>query len=277
MIFPLIISILANFIWAITNHIDKFLLSNQSKSNIKTLLVFSTLIAGIIFSPIWLVISRLSVWINLTSLSSIFFSAITYIIVTYFYFKSLEKNDASIVVVMFQLIPVFCYFLSFILFKETLTLKQNIGAFIIFSSASLISLDFNSKNNQDKRKALILMILSSLFYAFYYILFDISIRNSAYNSCAFWYQISLLIIGILFMCIPSMRKSFLDSIKTNGKKFFLFNSINELLNIIANLLVNFANTVMPIVLVNVLNGFQGMFSFLIAVIGIKFLSSFKKL
>ena len=116
----IIIAIFASFLWGITNHIDKFMINgiDESGSSVKTLLVFSTLIAGLVFSPIWLIISKFSVSISTISLIAILISSLIYILGTYFYFKALDKNDASIVVVMFQMIPVFSYILALIFFKE---------------------------------------------------------------------------------------------------------------------------------------------------------------
>ena len=177
---------------------------------------------------------------------------------------------------MFQLIPVFSYILAYIFFKETLTKWQIIGSIIIILSAVLISFDFEEKNNKSKFKALLLMTLSSLFYAVYFILFDIAIRDSSYNSCAFWYQIGFLLIGLFLMCIRSFRTTFINAIKTNGKKYFSFNAVNEILNLIANLLVNFANVTIPIAMANILNGFQGAFVFILGAIGVKVLPKYFK-
>ena len=120
------------------------------------------------------------------------------------------------------------------------------------------------------------MTLSSLFYAIYFILFDVAIRNSSYNSCAFWYQVGFILLGIFLMCIKSYRTTFIRAIKTNGKKYFSLNITNEVLNLIANLLVNFANLTIPIALANVLNGFQGAFVFVLGVIGVKLLPKYFK-
>ena len=273
-----IITIFASFLWALTNHIDKFMINgvDESGSSLKTLLVFSTLIAGAIFTPIWLIVSNFSVSINTLSLVCIFLSSIVYILATYFYFIALNNNDASIVVVMFQLIPVFSYILALIFFKENLTIQQIIGSIIIILSAIIISFDFKGSNKKNKFKALLLMSLSSLMYAVYFILFDISIRNSSYNSCAFWFQVSFLLIGIVLICIKSYRSVFIKAIKANGKKYFSLNITNEALNLIANLLVNFANLTIPIALANILNGFQGAFVFILGVIGVKFLPKYFK-
>lgn len=273
-----IITIFASFLWALTNHIDKFMINgvDESGSSLKTLLVFSTLIAGAIFTPIWLIVSNFSVSISTLSLICIFLSSIVYILATYFYFIALNNNDASIVVVMFQLIPVFSYILALIFFKENLTIQQIIGSIIIILSAIVISFDFKGNNKKNKFKALLLMSLSSLMYAVYFILFDISIRNSSYNSCAFWFQVSFLFIGIVLICIKSYRTVFIKAIKTNGKKYFSLNITNEALNLIANLLVNFANLTIPIALANILNGFQGAFVFILGIIGVKLLPKYFK-
>ena len=103
MIKEIIITIFASLLWGITNHIDKFMINgiDEYGSSIKTVLVFSTLIAGLVFSPIWLIINNFSVSISILFLISILLASLIYILATYFYFIALNKNDPSIVVVMF--------------------------------------------------------------------------------------------------------------------------------------------------------------------------------
>ena len=272
------LTILASFLWGITNHIDKFMINgiDENGNNVKTLLVFSTFVAGIVLTPIWLILSKFNLAISTLSLISVLSASVVYILATYFYFKALSENDASIVVVMFQLIPVFSYILALILFKENLNLQQIIGSLIIIASAVIISFDFKEKNNKKKFKALLLMTLSSLLYAVYFILFDIAIRDSAYYSCAFYYQIGFLLLGIILLFIKSFRTSFLKAIKNNGKQYLALNTTNEVINLTANLLVNFANLTIPIALANVLNGLQGMFVFILGVLGTIFLPKYFK-
>ena len=271
-------ALFASFLWGITNYIDKFMIVDigEAKSNIKVLLVFSTFIAGIVLTPIWLILSHLDINISIISLLSVLIASFVYIIATVFYYKAIEKNDASIVCVMFQMIPVFSYILALILFKENLTIRQIIGSIIIISSAVIISFDFDEKNNKEKFKALLLMILSSFCYSIYYILFDIGIRISSFYACAFWYQIGFLIMGLVLLCIKSYREPFINTIKKNGKKYLTLNTINELINLIACLLTNYANLLIPIALVNVLGGFHGTFAFILGVIGTKLLPKYIK-
>ena len=232
--------------------------------------------AGIILSPIWLIASKFSVGVSGVSLICVLLSSFAYILATYFHYKALEKNDASIVVVMFQLIPVFSYILALVFFKENLAIQQIIGSVIIILSAVLISLDFEERNSKGKWFALILMALSSLLFATYFFLFDIGIRNSPYNACAFWLQIGLLALGLILMCIKSYRTTFIKAIKNNGRRYISLNVTNEVINLIANLLVNFANVTIPLALANVLNGLQGAFVFILGAIGVKALPKYFK-
>ena len=106
MTFAIILSIFAPFLWAMTNHIDKYLLTkiDTGKSNIKVLLVFSTFVAGLIISPIWLILSNFSVAIKPIALICILLASWFCILTTALYFKAIEENDASFIIIMYQLI-----------------------------------------------------------------------------------------------------------------------------------------------------------------------------
>ena len=162
MVVGIILTLFASFLWGVTNHIDKFLLDSVDKdvASVKTLLLFSTLIAGFVFSPIWLCICKFSISISQISLIAVLSSALMYILATVFYYIALDKNDASIVVIMFQMIPVFTYIAALVLFDEHLTRQELIGSIIIILSAAIISLDFEKKKRQNKLKALFFMTLS---------------------------------------------------------------------------------------------------------------------
>lgn len=273
---PIILTLVASFIWSITSHIDKYALCkiDNFNSSLKTMLIFSTLIVGIIFSPIWLIKLKLNIIIDLNILIIIFISSICYLLSIFFYFKALEKNETSIVVSMFQLVPIFSYILSRIFFKEILTIKELIGAIIIILSAMIISYDFNNCNNKTKTIALIYMIFSSMFEALYYFTFEISMRNSTFELCSFWHQLFFLLIGIILINIKSYKNSFSYILKEKGKKFINLNLFNELLNFIANLMVNFANLFIPIAIANTLSSFQGVFVFFVGIIGTIFFPTF---
>ena len=125
-----LLCILASLLWGMTNHIDKFMINeiDDESSSVKVLLIFSTFVTGIILSPLWLILGKFNVSISLISLISVFCGSFAYITATVLYFKAMQENDASIISIMFQMIPVFSYILALILFKENLTIKQIMGS-----------------------------------------------------------------------------------------------------------------------------------------------------
>lgn len=54
MMIGVIVVLVAAFLWAIGNHIDKYMLCKMGEydTSLKTLLVFSSFIAGLVLSPI---------------------------------------------------------------------------------------------------------------------------------------------------------------------------------------------------------------------------------
>lgn len=271
----IIITLFASLLLATTNHIDKFLLTDiKNSDNIKVLVVFSTLIAGAVFTPIWFILNKFAISISIKSLMCVLLSSISYSLGTYFYFKALNKNDTSIIAVMFHLLPVFSYIFALIFFKEKLGIQKIVGSIIILIASIFISVDPKKKNGKNKFEALFLMILSCALFSMYFILFDIAIRDSSYNACAFCYQAGLLLLGLLLICMKKFRQPFINAIKYNEKKYFLLNVTNESINLTGNLLINFANTTIPIAMANILSSFQSIFVFILGILGFKLLPKY---
>jgi len=269
MILALILVPLASLLWGTTNYIDKYLISKITKNgDYKGLIVFSSLIAGLILLPISAVLTKLNINIDLVSFIYVFFSSTVYIITSALYFKALNRDDTSLVIAMFQLIPVFSYFLGLIFLTEILSIKQIIGGLIVIISAILMTFEFGKmKFDKSKIITLSIMALSSFLYAVYFLLFRFATLNHSFEKITFWYQIGLFLNGlIIFLLLKSYRHSFIDLIKSNGKKVFSYNILNESLNLTANLLVNYAITFAPLAIVLTLNGLQPFFVFFIGII-----------
>ena len=106
---------LASLLWGITNYIDKYLISKITKNgDYKGLIVFSSLIAGLILLPVPLITTKLDVGIDWKSFVFVFLGTTAYIVGLIFYFKALNRDDTSLVIAMYQPAPVFGYFLGLI-------------------------------------------------------------------------------------------------------------------------------------------------------------------
>ena len=263
----LLIAPLAALLWGVTNFIDKYLVGKVAKRNdYRGLVVVSSLVAGLILTPISLVLTRGQIAADFAGIAIVFLAAVSYVVATIFYFKALSRNDTSLVVTAFNLIPVFGYVLGLIFLDEQLDLHQILGGSIIIIASAAIFFEFD-KSRFSRNKLLGLMALASLSYAVYFLLFRIATIEHDFNVMAFWYQIGLAVTGVL-LCAGSRRyrKSFVDLIAKNGKIALGLNLINEAANLSANLFVNFAMTLAPMAVVQSLNGFQPIFVFLLGLL-----------
>src|SRR3989344_3621927 len=261
----LLIAILAPLLWAITNFMDKFLISKYFKSDVGTLVVYSSLIG----LPVALLIAIFKPQVFALSLMTAVFiilNSFLYIVYLFPYFKALSKADTSVVVPIFQTVPVFSYFLAFFVLGETLSSMQIMGSLLIIFGAVGISLNFKKKGLHLTKDVLFLQLLASFIVALNYLFFKFFAIQLDFWTVSFWQYTGFLIFGLfLLIFIKSYRKDFLLSFKRNSKPIIGLNAINEVLNISATIIFTFATLLAPLALVWVINGFQPLFVFLIGI------------
>jgi len=269
----LLLSLLAAFIWASTNHIDKYLISKIMKNgDYKGLLIFSSFVSGMLLLPVFLILSNFNIMMDLLSVLYMFLTVMCSVIAIIFYYKALDKNDAAIIVAIYQTIPVFVYILGLIFLKETLTVSQITGGIMILLSAVFITFSFEKLSfSKEKRIALFLMLGSSILYATEYLLFRLVTIKVDFNIACFWYYLMLMLAGLTLLVFKSYRKSFFSLVKTNGKKVFGLNIFNEVWYQLGGLLANYAMTLSPLAIISIISsGTQSIFVFIIGIVGTKF-------
>jgi uncharacterized membrane protein len=252
----LLIAILAPLLWAITNFIDKFLISKYFKSGVGTLIIYSAMI-GLPVALLIVLFKPDVLYLNLTTATLIILNSFLYILYLFPYFKALSKADASIVVPIFQSIPVFSYFLAFFVLGETLSNMQIVGSLLIVFGAVGISLKLENKKISLTWDILFFQLLASFIVALNYLFFKFFAINLDFWTVSFWQYLGFVIFGIILLIfVKSYRKDFLLSFKVNSNKILGLNAINEILNIAATIIFTFATLLAPITLVFVINGFQ---------------------
>ena len=154
-----LIALIPPALWSATNHLDKYLISKYFKgSGVGALMVFSSLI-GVFLLPIIIILHPEVLSISLNSIL-IAINGFLYILAVLPYFYALQKDEASICVPLFQLIPVFSYVLAYFILGETLTNNQILGGLLVVAGAIGISLDLsNKKKIKFKKEVFWLMML----------------------------------------------------------------------------------------------------------------------
>lgn len=259
------IALAAPLLWAITNFIDKLLITKYLEGgNVGTLTIFSGLI-GFLVAPIILVLRFNKILLSFNQSLILVLSGLIYIVSLVPYLYSLEKEDTSLVIPLFQLVPVFAFVLGMIFLKEFLTINQIIGGIIILFGSVFLSLELGSKKFSIKKSILMLMIVSSLGVAIYSLLFKSVSVGIDYWVASFWFYLGFGIGGILFLFYRPYRVQFMKIFKANPKSVIGLNMANESINVIAVILINIAFILGPLSLVWIVVGFQPFFSVMIGI------------
>jgi len=263
-----LIALIPPAIWSATNHFDKYLISKYFKGGgVGALMMFSSII-GVFILGVIAIIHPEVLGYPLAKGLFIALNGFVYLLATLPYLYALRKDEASIAVPMFQMIPVFTYFLAWLILGETLSGSQLLGGILIILGAVIISLELSKVNKISiKKEVLFLMTISSIFFSLNFIFFKYFAINASFWVTSFWEYVGFAVFSFfLFVFIKKYRDEFVSVIKANKVTVLTLNGINEILNIIAKLAFNFASLLTPIALTWVVDGFQPFFVLLYGVI-----------
>jgi drug/metabolite transporter (DMT)-like permease len=263
-----LIALIPPALWSVTNHFDKYLLSKYFKGGgVGALMIFSSIIGVFILSFIALihpevlnVVPRYALLISL--------NGFLYILAVLPYFYALQKDEASVAVPLFQMVPVFSYFLAWVVLKETLTINQMFGGLLIILGAVGISLELmDNKQVRFKKDVFFLMALSSLLFSLNFLFFKFFALEAKFWTTSFYEYIGFVAFAfLLLMFVKPYREEFISVMRKNRVAVLTLNGINEVVNIVAKLSFNFASLLTPITLTWIVNGFQPFFVFVYGVI-----------
>lgn len=257
------IALISPALWALTNYIDKYLVDTFFKQKtVGALVLFSALVGFLIF-PIILIFKPDVLNAGLLDVSLVILSGFIYVFALMPYLHALKMDEASVVVPIFQIIPFFSYILGYIFLNERLSAIQIGGSLLIIFGAVIISLDFGKEKICFKGKILMLMLLSSLLYALNIFIFKFIAIKESFWTTSFWEYVGFSMAAVLILIvIKSYREQFVSTLKHNSSSMIGLNIFNELLNIGAKIIFNFATLLAPLALVWTVNGFQPFFVFI---------------
>lgn len=257
-----LIALIAPALWAATNHIDKYLLDRYFKGGGEgALFIFSSII-GIFFIPIVALTHPEALQYPLTAALLIALNGALYIVGLMPYVYALQKGDASVVIPLFQLIPVFSFVFAWIVLGETLTASQLTGGTIIILGSIALSFEMNEvKKLSFNKQAFWLMILSSFLLSLTFLFFKYFALEATLLTTVFWEYVGFAVTSALLFFVPVYRKQFIQVIKENSVPALSLNGVNEVLNLVGKFAFNFASLLVPITLIWFVVGFQPLFVF----------------
>jgi len=255
------VTLLAPFLYALTNHIDKLLLGKYFKrGGVGTLILFSSLLSSLAL-PFLFLGDPLAFTVGLKNIFVLASVGLLNILVIWFYLLALKDEEASVAIVFYQLVPVLGLILGYFILGEVITKMQLITMAIIILGTTIISFEIDLDNNfRLRHKTIALMVSASFFWALGSVIFKaVALEENVWRSL-FWEHVMLTLVGILvFIFVRSYRTHFLSAIRENSKAVISLNFLNETLYMFGNLVFAFAYLLAPISLILLVDSFQPIF------------------
>ncbi len=253
------LSILAAFVWAIGNVVDKFILEKWIRKPAIPVLFLGVI--GLIASIFIYFIKGYS-YLSLINILLAFVAGIFYITANIFYFKAAKIEEISRVIPYFHLAPLFVLILAAIFLGERFTPITYLGIFLLMMGAVLIS----SKNLKKFSfgKPFRYVMLSVFLFAV-----SIIIRKYLLGFADFWTVFAYIRVGSALALVPLFYYNFKElrqTIKKHGKKVAVVISANETINMIAMLLFMIAMVSGFVTLVEALTSTESFFVLFFTVI-----------
>jgi drug/metabolite transporter (DMT)-like permease len=253
-------ALLAPFFFAITNHIDKYLLTHYSAEyGVGGLILVSSLF-GLLVLPILLILNPMILAVTTLQAGVMVLSGMLAILGMLVHLYALKIDEASIVVPLFQTIPVYVFILGYCVLGETLSGMQILGSLLIISGGVGISLNIDTKIPRLKRSVFLLMMLSSFIFALNGLIFKIIAVETDYWTTTFWEFVGNALIGVILLgAVPQYRVEFYKLINESSRPVLGINFLNEVLNTLGFFCLRFASLLAPLALVWSVSGTQPFF------------------
>jgi drug/metabolite transporter (DMT)-like permease len=255
------IALIGPLLYACTNYIDKILLERFfKKGGVGTLLIFSSLVSVCVL-PFLFLMDRTVLDVGGIKIFVLAVVGVLNVVVLWCYLMALKDEEASTVVVFYQLVPVFGAILGYFVLGEILTHTQLVAMATIILGTTIISFEIDSENRfKLRRKTILPMLVAAFCWALESVLFKaVALEENLWRSL-FWENLMLALSGgLIFIFIRSYRVSFLSAMRENTGGILSLNFLNEALYISGNIIVSYATLLAPVGLVALTESFQPIF------------------
>jgi len=253
-------------LWAISVHLDKYLVERFFKeSNVAVLLLFTAFIGLLLLPFIWIYEPGVTSP-GLGSIALIMLSGIFYMTAMLFYLRALQSEEASVVAPFFQAGPLFGYVLAYLVLGEVLSARQMAGGAMIVVGALIVSLRFGQSMKMFKARLAALMLSCGFIMALSSLIFKIFALRVEFWTTTFWMFVGEALFGAALLLIPAYRREFVALLRVNTAALLSINGSNELINLGGGLGNRYALTLAPLSLVQAIGSTTTLFVFLFGIV-----------
>ncbi|HEY2533828.1 MAG TPA: DMT family transporter [Xanthobacteraceae bacterium] len=253
-------------LWAISVHLDKYLVDRFFKqSNVAVLLVFTAFVGVFLLPLIWFREPTI-LQPSAGSLALIVLSGILYMGAMLLYLQALQLEEASVVAPFFQAGPLFGYALAYLVLGETLSPLQMAGGALIVFGALIVSIRFDQSARMFKVRSAVLMLACGFIMAVSSLIFKIFAIKVEFWTTTFWMFVGEGLFGAALLAISPYRRQFVKLLRANTVALLAINVPNELINLAGGLGNRYALLFAPLSLVQAIGSTTTLFVFALGVV-----------
>jgi drug/metabolite transporter (DMT)-like permease len=253
-------------LWAISTHIDKFLVDKYFHDSDTTVLMVFTAFLGVAALPvIWFFEPKVLAlpWFATVVMTV---SGIFYMGAMLFYLRAIQTEEASVIAPLFQANTLFTFLLGLLLLHELPSGLQLLGAGLVVTGAIGLSLDKKLHFGRFKPKLVLLMVSATFVLALSGVVFKFFAMHDEFWATTFWTFVGEGLFGAAILAVPGYRQQFVHLFRKNPGAVIGVNAANELINLGGGLGVRYASLLAPVALVSAISATSTFFVFLFAIL-----------
>jgi drug/metabolite transporter (DMT)-like permease len=253
-------------LWAISTHLDKYLVERYFKdSDVAALLIFTALI-GVITLPFIGFMQPKVIDLSLGNAALMAFSGVLYMGGMLFYLRALQHEEASAVAPFFQAAPLFGFVLGYVVLGETLSPAQMVGGALIVGGTLLVSLRPDRRATSFNWRLAGLMLACALALAVSSLIFKMFALSDDFWPTTFWMFVGEALFGAALLAVASYRRQFIGLLRSNPGAVLSINMVNELINLGGGLGTRYALLLAPLGIVQAIGSTTTLFVFAFGVL-----------
>ena len=253
-------------LWAVSTHIDKFLVDKYFRQSDTAVLIVFTAFLGVVALPvIWLFDPRVLA-LPWTATGVMTLSGILYMGAMLFYLRAIQTEEASVVAPLFQASTLFTFALGALILHELPRWPQMLGAGLVILGAIGLSLDKNMRLGRFKPRLVMLMLTATFVVALSSVVFKFFAVRDEFWSTTFWTFVGEGLFGAAIVAMPKYRRQFITLFRKNPGAVIGVNAANELINLGGGLGVRYASLLAPVALVSAISATTTFFVFLFSIL-----------
>lgn len=261
----LLLAFLGPVCWAVSTHIDKYLVDRYFQDSDTAVLMLFTAVTGVALLPfIW--------WIEPailrpapSAIAVMTVSGILYMGAMLFYLRAIQSEEASVVAPLFQASTLFTFILGYLFLHERLGTSQLLGGGLIVGGALGLSFQGGKSTGRFNARLVILMLAATFVLALSTVLFKFFAVRDDFWTTTFWTFVGEGLFGAALLCRASYRRQFVELFRRSPGAVAGINATNELINLGAGLGVRYAALLAPVALVSAISSTTTFFVFAIGI------------